>query len=56
VETVLGGPALVIERNVNDTDNPSAVSLVIDGLQVTLYGQYSPIEAPELVDAANTLT
>jgi hypothetical protein len=56
VDTVLGGPALVIQRNVNKTDNPSAVSLVIDGLQVTMYGQYNPIDAADLVKAANTLS
>jgi hypothetical protein len=56
VATVLGGPALVIQRNVNEAGNPAAVSMVIDGVLVTLYGQYGPIEATALIDAADTIS
>jgi hypothetical protein len=55
VETILGEPALVIQRDVNDAGNPAAVAMVMEGLQITLYGQYAPIGASELVETAKTI-
>jgi hypothetical protein len=56
LQTVLGKPALVVKRDVGGTGNPGAVAIVVEGVEVGIYGQFASIEAPTLVQVAETVS
>ena len=56
VQTVLGKPALVVKRDSGGPGDPAAVIMVLEGVEVGMYGQYAPIEAPTLVQVAETVS
>lgn len=56
VETVLGNPALVVQRDIERTGNPASIAFVISGIQVTIYGAYAPVSADALKQIAESVS
>jgi hypothetical protein len=55
VQDVHGVPALLIPEAIHGQENPGSVMFVLNGVQVTIYGQYDSFTLDELTRVANSV-